>query len=154
MTDLKDLQRGDRVRVTRTGERGSRSVWEGELLHVDPEVGFSLRGRRVGEETVERSFFAEPVSLRKWARCEQTVELLERPGRAPACEEHGSEARYVTLVDRQHQSESDPYGDVEGPMPVERLAAMRMLLGEYGRDGEPGRYGLAFLHADRCRTVR
>ncbi len=103
MADLTDLQPGDRVRVTRRGEHGTRSVWEGELLHVDPVVGFSLRGRRVGEETVERSYLAEPESLRRRARCEQTIELLERPGQAPRCE-HRAEARFVTLAERARPS--------------------------------------------------
>ena len=81
MTDLRDLRTGDRVRVTRIGRGGSRSVWEGELVTVDPEIGFTLQGARVGDGTPERSFFAALESLRKWAGCEQTIELLERPGR-------------------------------------------------------------------------
>jgi hypothetical protein len=145
MTDPTDLQPGDRVRVTRRLARGPVSQTDGVIVDVDARTGFTL------DSGSERSHYATAEALRGW--CEQTVELRWRPGQAPACE-HGSPARFVTLVDRQRQAGGDRYGDVEGPIGVDRLESMELLVSRYEQDEGAGRFTLAFLHADRCRTER
>lgn len=67
-----------------------------------------------------------------------------------ACE-HGHPARNVLLVDQTRKNASDPYGDVEGPVSVEMLGAMLRLRDAHTNSGR-GRYVLAFIHTDRCRT--
>ncbi|GAA3957059.1 hypothetical protein GCM10023085_44500 [Actinomadura viridis] len=71
----------------------------------------------------------------------------------PAPCEHGSPARFVTVVDQTRKTGHDPYGDVHGPVRIERLDALRQLQDAEAVDARDyERFTLAFLHADRCRT--
>ena len=67
---------------------------------------------------------------------------------------HGSPARHVFVVDQARVTDLDPYGDIVGPVGVETVDTMASIRDEYAaeRPGERGRFVLAFVHADRCRT--
>lgn len=84
--------------------------------------------------------------------CRTPLTLVTRIDRV-VCE-HGSQARHVLLVDQTRKTPRDPYGDVEGPISVDRVGAMVRLRDVYADGREPSRFTLAFIHADRCRTER
>jgi hypothetical protein len=71
------LKPGDTVRVTRVHFRGGRHQWEGQVADVHPAHGFALNGHHVATGTPEHGWFATSESLRRWARCEQSVERIK-----------------------------------------------------------------------------
>lgn len=70
----------------------------------------------------------------------------------PAACTHGFPARHVLLVDQTRKHAGDRYGDVEGPESIEHLDSMRRLRDTYAEGEAEGRFVLAFVHADMCRT--
>lgn len=67
---------GDRVRVTRRRHDGGVSTWEGRLLDVAPDGGFSFEGVNLATGTSERSYFSDPDTLQRMYGCTQTVQVL------------------------------------------------------------------------------
>lgn len=119
-----------------------------DLVHVITRMGDTVLGQVAwpvgrGQDLVVRV---------DGTLCRTPLTLVARIDRV-VCE-HGSQARHVLLVDQTRKTPRDPYGDVEGPISVDRVGAMVRLRDAHADGSEPSRFTLAFIHADRCRTER
>lgn len=66
---------------------------------------------------------------------------------------HGRPALRIFLVDRTRKT-VDGYGDIVGPVGMDTIDTMTAIRDEHTADhpGDRGRFVLAFVHTDRCRT--
>jgi hypothetical protein len=67
---------GDRVRVTRRPKEGGVHIWEGVLVTVAPDGGFTLNGVHIATGNPEHGYFSDPATLQRMYGCEQTVQAL------------------------------------------------------------------------------